>query len=533
MRARVATALVNKGIKLAGLGRLEEAARVFGEVVARLGDGAEPGLREQVATALIYKGVTLGGLRHREQVISALYNKDVMPGQLGRPEDEIRCYDEVVARFGDAAEPGLRTLVAAALINKGNTLGQLGRPEDEIRCCDEVVARLGDAAEPGLREQVATALVNKGSTLVELGRPEEAARVCDEVVARFRDAAEPGLREQVAAALRMSARTKNSPRDYSELKPTSGKILAWDLFISHASEDKETLVRPLATELGRLGLRVWYDEFSLRLGDSISASIDRGLAESESGLVVISPSFMAKPWPQRELAGLVAGEIGRKQVIVPVWLNVSRDEVLTFSPPLADKAAIIASDVDLPGLALRILERVKPELHQAFHRREAYFQIRREAPEALIDARFAEPGPIRHMAFPLPIANRLRLVYEVLREVNPMGWRQTIDNFRRDLNPKDELNLWEFVASIYQTVVNEFQLTLAERKQLFIRIFIKFCASGIEPWQLSAESPEWEHRAFELASLSIDQLDDNFASRGRPSGTDIVEADQNHRQGHL
>ena len=59
------------------------------------------------------------------------------------------------------------------------------------------------------------------------------------------------------------------------------------IFISHASEDKDSFVRPLATELSRLGLRVWYDEFSLQLGDSLSASIDGGLAESDAGLVVI------------------------------------------------------------------------------------------------------------------------------------------------------------------------------------------------------------------------------------------------------
>jgi hypothetical protein len=65
-----------------------------------------------------------------------------------------------------------------------------------------VVARFGEAAEPGLREQVAKALVSKGFALGELGRSEEAAGVYGEVVARFGEAAEPALREQVAKALR-------------------------------------------------------------------------------------------------------------------------------------------------------------------------------------------------------------------------------------------------------------------------------------------------------------------------------------------
>ena len=53
-----------------------------------------------------------------------------------------------------------------------------------------------------------------------------------------------------------------------------------DIFISHASEDKGVIVRPLAIILERLSIRVWYDEFSLQLGDSLIASIDKGLHES-------------------------------------------------------------------------------------------------------------------------------------------------------------------------------------------------------------------------------------------------------------
>ena len=72
----------------------------------------------------------------------------------------------------------------------------------------------------------------------------------------------------------------------------SNKTKKWDVFISHASEDKDTFVRPLAHALNNLGVKVWYDEFSLRLGDSLSRSIDKGLAESAFGVVVISPHFI-------------------------------------------------------------------------------------------------------------------------------------------------------------------------------------------------------------------------------------------------
>ena len=63
-----------------------------------------------------------------------------------------------------------------------------------------------------------------------------------------------------------------------------------DVFVSHASEDKEAFVAPLAKILSQLGLKVWYDEFSLKLGDSLSRSIDKGLSESTFGIVVLKTS---------------------------------------------------------------------------------------------------------------------------------------------------------------------------------------------------------------------------------------------------
>ena len=74
----------------------------------------------------------------------------------------------------------------------------------------------------------------------------------------------------------------------------------YDLFISHASEDKDSLVRPLAILLERLSVKVWYDEFSLKLGDDLSLSIDRGLQASRYGLLILSKSFLAKNWTDYE-----------------------------------------------------------------------------------------------------------------------------------------------------------------------------------------------------------------------------------------
>jgi hypothetical protein len=114
-----------------------------------------------------------------------------------------------------------------------------------------------------------------------------------------------------------------------------------DAFISHASEDKEDLVQPLAIKLGQAGFDIWYDDLQLTVGDSLRRSIDKGLANSRFGIVVLSPSFFAKNWPQYELDGLVNREMSAgKKVILPIWHKVSKDEVRSYSPSLADKVAL-------------------------------------------------------------------------------------------------------------------------------------------------------------------------------------------------
>jgi hypothetical protein len=128
----------------------------------------------------------------------------------------------------------------------------------------------------------------------------------------------------------------------------------WDVFISHGSEDKNELVRPLATALQRKGASVWYDEFSLKMGDSLRASIDYGLANSRFGVVVLSKNFFAKHWPVQELNGLTTREVKGNKVILPIWHKLGFEEVRAFSPMLADKVAI-SSDLGVEKLVEEIM----------------------------------------------------------------------------------------------------------------------------------------------------------------------------------
>jgi hypothetical protein len=143
---------------------------------------------------------------------------------------------------------------------------------------------------------------------------------------------------------------------------------AWDVFISHASEDKQAFVRPFARTLQDLGVRVWYDEFTLHIGDSISRSIDRGLAESRYGIVVLSQAFLRKQWTEYELRGLTAREIEEGRRILPIWHGVSKREVLRFSPTLADKLAVNTASADAVDVAMQVVREVRPDLYASRER---------------------------------------------------------------------------------------------------------------------------------------------------------------------
>ena len=133
-----------------------------------------------------------------------------------------------------------------------------------------------------------------------------------------------------------------------------------DVFICHASEDKVGLVRPLAVALKAEHIDVWYDEFSLRIGDSLRQSIDRGLAGARYGVVVLSPSFFQKPWTQWELNGLVSRMMREHRgIVLPIWHEVGPEDVAQYSPSLADIRALDSrSGVD--SLCTDLLRVIRP-----------------------------------------------------------------------------------------------------------------------------------------------------------------------------
>src|SRR5262245_10755099 len=127
------------------------------------------------------------------------------------------------------------------------------------------------------------------------------------------------------------------------MPPTSSSSpeFAWDVFISHASDDKEEVARPLSALLRNAGLRVWYDEDALKIGDSLNESISQGLQSSRYWLVILSPSFVKmKKWTQYELNALFSLEEAGARRVLPVTHNLTRAEITAYNPTLSDRVSV-------------------------------------------------------------------------------------------------------------------------------------------------------------------------------------------------
>jgi hypothetical protein len=134
----------------------------------------------------------------------------------------------------------------------------------------------------------------------------------------------------------------------------------YHVFISHASPDKEPFVRELAEALRKRGLEVWYDAFTLKIGDSLREKIDEGLRSSQYGIVVLSKAFFERSWPKHELDGLFSRQTKENaNVILPIWHNVTAAEVDQYSLMLGGRLAANSAN-GIPSVVNDILTVVAP-----------------------------------------------------------------------------------------------------------------------------------------------------------------------------
>jgi tetratricopeptide (TPR) repeat protein len=179
--ATVAILLVNKGIALNNLGRREEAAGAYDEVIARFSGATASGIRRQLATALLNKGAILG--------------------KLGSGDEAIGIYDDLVARFGRATDASMLELVAKALLYKGMGLRSLNYHTDAIPPFEEVARRFRTSPEDGIQRVVKLALEQEIATLRDLGITEKGLHVINKMLDEFGQAKHSVIQERAADAL--------------------------------------------------------------------------------------------------------------------------------------------------------------------------------------------------------------------------------------------------------------------------------------------------------------------------------------------
>lgn len=168
-----------------------------------------------------------------------------------------------------------------------------------------------------------------------------ALQILDDVLQQHRHAM------NVLAHERSSSITVGDPKDEN---------ISYDAFISYASEDKD-FVRNLADNLRNKGCNIWYDDFELKVGDSLRQSIDDGISSSRFGVVVLSGHYFGKQWPKAELNGLVNQQRSADQkVILPIWHHVSKEEISQHSPTLADTYALSSDRSTIEEIASHLVE---------------------------------------------------------------------------------------------------------------------------------------------------------------------------------
>ncbi|WP_250690175.1 toll/interleukin-1 receptor domain-containing protein, partial [Erysipelothrix aquatica] len=221
----------------------------------------------------------------------------------------------------------------------------------------------------------------------------------------------------------------------------------WDVFISHASEDKDKIVKPLANTLRNFGVSVWYDEFELKLGDSLSKSIDKGLINSKFGVIVLSPSFFEKGWTDYELRSLTNKEIGNKKVILPVWHDITREEISAHSLFLADKFAI-PTNLGLNELSQKIIEIVRPDIINTFALK-AFARTGNFTKEKISLNNILQSEVERHKTLPSYVSISVKLMCDVMADIGLSDYNFFLSNLKKDADYDSEYIIWNAITCSY------------------------------------------------------------------------------------
>ena len=254
--------------------------------------------------------------------------------------------------------------------------------------------------------------------------------------------------------------------------------MKYDVFISHASEDKDLIVRPLVTMLEELSVRVWYDEFSLKLGDSLSASIDKGLLESRFGIVVLSKSFLKKNWTDYEYRSLLSRQMNGQRIIIPLWYDITKEEVLSFSPYLVDIFAGNITPDNLQKTILSILKVVRPDILRTL-KIQAYLSAainNSQYKVVSLNEINRSPEKLSHLT-PQQYVRAKSIFYGIGKHVK-LPLNEFIDEYELDLIPEREIQTWEIMNVCYLEMLERYPESSDQDKAAYYAALIAISISA-------------------------------------------------------
>ena len=119
------------------------------------------------------------------------------------------------------------------------------------------------------------------------------------------------------------------------------EVIEYDVFLSHSSLDKEIFVSELSRKLSAKGLKVFEDVKVFKIGDSQTDMMNMGIFNSRFVVVFLSHNFFESGWSDYEFKSFLNREINEKKIIIlPIWHQVSYEDVKNYNPYLVDKFAL-------------------------------------------------------------------------------------------------------------------------------------------------------------------------------------------------
>lgn len=277
----------------------------------------------------------------------------------------------------------------------------------------------------------------------------------------------------------------------------------WDVFISHASEDKDDFVRDLANFLTKLNVKVWYDEFSLKIGDSLIDSINYGLSKSNFGIIVISKNFLSKKWTDYEYKSLITKEENGKKSILPIWHKIKAVEVREFSLYLADKMALNTESNSTKEIAWKICEVVKPEVIQGIKGYLLFKKILEKGETKIIERSKLKVQKKTQSKLSKSLLCRAKNIHYGIGRHTNFPFEKSVYNYELDLRPDREIQIWEMMNATYLEFIDKYNIDDEKIKFDIYNLLIHF-SIGIIPQttylndeQLNELLELWKSNAYE------------------------------------